>query len=179
VRQLHRETTGILLGALLLILLAGCSHIYRKQYVLPDDSTPEIAYEGYTIKLGLQSRLAGYMGSENLFYLYIETSYPGDYDSSIIATPTELIRFDSVCIQPMSTTDLTCLNLIDKYEVLDNYYQRAAYLTRHQFDGLTLGKREVFVTVSYVVEVLDPQTLTTAHRKRFQHELRRKAHRTQ
>ena len=175
----QKPTTRLLLSLLIaLSLTPGCSHVYRKQYLLADETTPEVSFEGYRIKTVLQSRLAGYMGSKNMFYLFFETSFQGETDAAGGSNPTDLMQIDSVCIVPMTSDDPVCLRLVDKHEILDNYYSREAFLTKHVYDALELGKADMFVTVSYVVNVLDPQTREVAHRRRFSHELRRNVYRT-
>jgi hypothetical protein len=174
-----RSAAGIAgLIVLAALLVVGCSHIYRKNYFLTDESPAVISYQGYHIQLEMQSRLAGYSGSENLFYLSFQVSHPEPDTGIGQVSPLNYFELDSVCVQPYNKDTLICLNKIDEYEILDNYYNREDYLTRYQYDGLELSNSNPFIWVSYTVRVLDPRTGAVTADKRFEQELKRFAYRT-
>ena len=70
------------------------------------------------------------------------------------------------------------MNLLDEYEILDNYYNRASFLTKFQFDGVHLSNFNQFIWVSYTVKVLDARTGEVTASKRFEQELERFVYRT-
>lgn len=178
-RYMRRPIYVLVLGALVFGLFAvACSHIYRKNYFLADESPAVITYEGYHIQLELQSRLAGYSGSQDFFYLAFEVSYPGPDTIKGEINPLNFLRIDSVCVTPFKRDTIICLNKLDEYEILDNYYNRESFLTKYQYDGLELSNSNQFVWVAYTVKVLDPKTSEVVASKRFEQELERFVYRT-
>jgi len=169
----------VITGAVVLtMLVSACSHIYRKNYFLPDESPAVIGFEGYNIQMEIQSRLAGYRGAEDFFYLAFEVSYPGADTLAGDVNPIDLLQFDSVCVVPFKKDTTICLNLLDEHEILDNYYNRQSFLTKFQFDGVHLSNSNQFIWVSYTVKVLDARTGEVTASKRFEQELERFVYRT-
>ena len=176
---MRRSAHAVLLGALgLTLFVVACSHIYRKNYFLPDESPAVITYEGYHIQLELQSRVAGYAGSQDFFYLAFEVSYPGPDTLTGEVNPLDFMELDSVCVVPFRKDTTICLQKLDEYEILDNYYNREAFLTKYQYDGVELKNSNQFVWVMYTVKVLDPKTSAVVASKRFEQELERFVYRT-
>lgn len=175
----RRLWSVILLLALVVVLFAaGCSHIFRKNYFLPDESPAVISFEGYHIQLEVQSRLAGYEGSEDFFYLAFDVSYPGPDTLSGEINPVDFLELDSVCVVPFKKDTTICLQRLDEYEILDNYYNREAFLTKIQYDGVQLSNSNQFIWVYYTVKVLDPRTGGVVASQRFEQELERFVYRT-
>ena len=175
----RRPTYAAITVAIVLAMLASaCSHIFRKNYFLLDESPAVIIYEGYNVQMQVQSRLAGYAGAEDFFYLAFDVSYPGPDTLGEGINPIDYFRLDSVCVVPFKKDTTICVHLLDEHEILDNYYNREAFLTRFQFDGVHLSNSNQFIWVSYTVTVMDPRTGKVTASKRFEQELERFVYRT-
>jgi hypothetical protein len=162
----------------LVAIAAGCSKVFEKTYQMPDETAPVVTLDGYRVVLELSSRLTGYSINEDLFYLDFDVSYNGKWNDSLGKSPVDYVSFDSVCVKLFKSDSTVCLHKINEYEVRDNYYNRDDYLTKIEYSSVDLSSGNAYVTVSFTINITDPQTGEVTNRERFEQELRRFAHRT-
>ncbi|MGD8923276.1 MAG: hypothetical protein PVH24_08495 [Candidatus Zixiibacteriota bacterium] len=162
----------------LIVTAGGCSKVFEKTYQMEDETAPVVTLDGYRVVLELNSRLAGYSVNEDLFYLDFDVSYNGTWNDSLGKSPVDYVSFDSVCVRLFKSDSTVCLHKINEYEVRDNYYNRDDYLTKIEYSAVELSSGNAYVTISYRINITDPQSGEITKTERFEQELRRFAHRT-
>ncbi len=173
----YRKIARFIILVVLTGLVLSCAHVYQVKYLLPDEVTAEVTYQGYGISVELQTRASGYAGSRDMIHLAFvygcsESAAPEECDDA-----ATVLEFDSVSVSMIMIDTVVYPEVDDEQVLMDDFYRRQNRRFKVSYHPFYMPPANEFVRISYVVRVkssADGQILAS---KRFTHDLTRTAYR--
>ena len=174
---IQRGRITVLMAMLVIIGLAGCSHIYHVRYYLPEEKEPVTIFQGYRIETELQTRPTAYEGSKGLIHLSFLFGCADDEEAELCDESHTALAFDSVEVYLIMSDSSIYPQKLERRSVMDDYYSYGRPRTRLLFVPFRLTSADLFINLTYVVKLLDAGSGAVLHSRRIKHELHRNAFR--